>query len=458
MKKDESKKKNDEFLKSCALQVIDMERSLISLLGDDGKDALEDLDELLARIENYDEKKDFDDGKGTLIQRMSIIKPTQQQTLPKKNLSPERAVMFAFKSLKSSIEYFEDEREIFVSKQEKLKQGSIQLKKAFDQNVKELTENYQNVSDERDALQQKCERLQRVDDRLEEVEDERNRLEDQVQNFEEMIAELESEKEILQLESIAANEAQNSNGVELRESSSNDDSYFGGIDAAMLHNQIESLEAQNTELNIQCDQHKATISSLLKKNKLNMFDTGFGGKANDFKAEENEQRLEELEAEYHKSVAQVKYQERQLEKKEQVAESMDNYIKEDTVKIKALEDAMQAMGAERSNLLSRIQDMEDEMQMLQFKCQAQQDAIVTVKKDSRVLKTFSRLDPGVMSAEQLEALEDDRERLTARCSSLEAQIQILEKELKDQNSVLGHMEKFSMTVANERNNLDYQVK
>jgi hypothetical protein len=103
--------------------------------------------------------------------------------------------------------------------------------------------------------------------------------------------------------------------------------------------------------------------------------------------------------------------------------------------------------------------------MLRFTCESQQDAIVTVKKDTGILKKIS-LD---INNESLEEIEDDRERLSLRCSSLEVHIAIFENEIavlesegqeKDRimKDMKNFMKKFTSTVSTDRDHVDSKVK
>jgi chromosome segregation ATPase len=484
MKKDDSKKKNDEFLKSSALRLIELERSLIQSLGAD--DANDELDELKARIENYDGKKDgADDGRGSIIQRMSIVKNTQPQNLPKKNLAPERALNFALKSLHTSIEYFGEERELFISKQEDRKKETEKKEAEWQARIQELEDRLAAANDDRD-LEDRCQRqaeqidsLQTLTDCQEELEgerdtlqEERHKLADQCQNYEAEIIQLESEREALELKCSEMEFARNEEFARTEAQEEEGEEESVGADVGMLENRIEELEAENDTLAKQCEEQAASISLLQKEDKLEKFDKGLKEKAGDFKVEEYRKRLIDLQAEHVKVKGQCRFQQRKIEEMEKRSAAKDNFIRtmqqereRDGIKTTALEDALQMMGAERSRLLSQLQDVEDLNEMLRFKCDSQQDAIVTVKKDTGLLKKIS-LD---INNESLEEIEDDRERLSLRCSSLEVHIAIFENEIavlesegqeKDRimKDMKNFMKKFTSTVSTDRDHVDSKVK
>jgi chromosome segregation ATPase len=478
MKKDDSKKKNDEFLKSSALRLIELERSLIQCLGAD--DANDELDELKARIENYDGKKDgADDGRGSIAQRMSIMKNTQPQVLPKKNLAPDRALNFALKSLHTSIEYFGEERELFISKQEGQKKETEKKEAEWQAKIQELEDHVAAANDDRDDLEDRCQkqaeqidRLQTLTDRQEELEDERDTLQeerdklgDQCQSYETEIMQLESERETLEMKCSGMEHARNEEFArnETQEEGGEEDSV--GADVGMLHNRIEELEAENDILSKQCEDQAASISLLQKEDKLEKFDQGLKEKASDAKVEEYRKRFIDLQAEHVEVKAQCRFQERKIEEMEELSEAKDTFIRtiqqereKDAIKTTALEDALQMMGAERSRLLSEIQDVEDLNQMLRFKCESQQDAIVTVKKDTGILKKISH----EINNESLEEIEDDRERLSLRCSSLEVHIAFFENEIaalqtegQKKDRIIKEMRNFARSASIDRDHVDY---
>eukprot|EP00980_Cylindrotheca_fusiformis_P011642 scaffold2751_cov131-Cylindrotheca_fusiformis.AAC.9 len=442
MRKEDSKKKSDEFLKSSALRVLELERSLIQCLGAD--DANDELNELKARIENYDEKKDAaDDGRGTIMQRMNISKSSPQHGLPKKNLAPERALNFALKSLGSSIEYFEQERDLFITKHEDRKKEMEKNEETWKAKIQELEDRLTAANGDRQELEDRCQRqaeqidsLQTLSDRQEELEDERDklleerdRLAGQCEHYESEMMKLESDRDNLQIK-YSTLEYEMDETQQLQYPVSDDESL--DIDVGMLQNRIEELEAENDFLTIQCKEQAASISLLEKEEKLEKFDKGLQEKADDFKAEEYQRRFADLQAVHTKLKAKCKFQERKIEELESMCQAKDVSVRmmreereRDMAKTTAFENAMREMGEERSRLLSKIQDAEDLNQMLRFKCKAQQDAIISVKQDSGILKQI-RLDIGNGS---LEEIEDDRERLTLRCASLEVHIAMLENEI-----------------------------
>lgn len=476
MKKDDNKRKNDEFLKSSALRVIELERSLIHCLGAD--DANDELDELKARIENYNEKKDgADDGRGSIMQRMSIAKNTQPQVLPKKNLAPERALNFALKSLHSSIEYFEQERDLFMSKHEDSKKAMEKKEEEWQARIQalenrleaanveqdEFQDRFQRQAEQIDSLQKLTDRQEELDDEREKLQEERDNLADRCQNYESEIVQLESERESLEMKcseiEFSMNEAQQQRHQAQEEEEEEDDESLGA-DLGMLQNRVEELEAENDALTKQCEDQTESLASLQTKSKLEKFDEGLKKKADDFKVEEYRKRFFDLQAEHEKLKAQCRYQDRKIEELETLGEAKDNYVgtlkqerERDEIKTSALEDAMRMMGEERSRLLSQIQDVEDMNQMLRFKCKAQQDAIVSVKQDSGILKKIS-VD---INNESLEEIEDDRERLSLRCSSLEVhiamvenEIAVLESESQEKDRIIKDLKTFTNNVSTDK--------
>lgn len=471
IKKEEQIRQLHEFIKGTALNIIELERDLIKTLGAD--DANEELDELKERIEKWDEKTDgADDGRGTIRQRMSIIKSAAPQALPKKNLSPERAIFFALKSLNSSIEFFGEERDLFLSKQEAAKKQLEQKEEEWKQKIAQLEQQVKDANEQRDQLQeqnarhvQQIERLKALNDQYEEFDTEKEALNEKCQSLEAHIAELESEKDALGLKcnqlEFALDAAQNF----VPDRHHDDDDSNDAFDVGMLQNRIEELEKDNNKLAVQVDEQTDTIIKLKKEKRLSKFDDKLQGKADDFKAEEYIKRYDELMTEHTGLKAQCRFQERQIQELEakssakdlamqQMREERENQRENELLKISALEHALQAMGEERSKLLLQIQDIEDERQMLIFKCQAQQDAILAVKEESGLLKE-NDFDPNNATMEEL---CDDRERLALRCTSLEVHISMLENEItvlqsqtlaKDQ--IIKDLEQFTHPVSDEGN-------
>ncbi|CAJ1954512.1 unnamed protein product [Cylindrotheca closterium] len=473
-KKEEQIKQLNEFLKTSALNIIELERTLIQTLGAD--DANEELDELKERIEKWDEKiEGADDGRGTYVQRMSIRKSTSSspQAFPKKNLSPERAINFAIKSLNSSIEFFGEERDLFLSKQEAAKKTIEQKEEEWKQKIAELEQQVKEANEKRGKIEEQneeknkqIERLKALNDQYEEFDEEREQLNEKCQSLEARTTELEAEKETLALKctefEFALDEAQN----RVPDLPQDDDEESNeAFDVGMLQNRIEQLETENNELSVQVDEQTDTIIKLKKEKRLSKFDDKLQGKADDFKVEEYIKRYDDLKAKHTGLQAQCRFQERRIDELEKLSATKDGAmqkLKEDRknerenemMKNKALEDALTAMGDERSRLLLQIQDIEDERQMLIFKCQAQQDAIVAVKKSAGLLKDVD-FDPNNATMEEV---NDDRERLAHRCTSLEVHIGMLENEitvLKSQSlakdQMIKDLEQFTNTVSDEQN-------
>lgn len=471
IKKEEQIRQLNEFIKGTALNIIELERNLIKTLGAD--DANEELDELKERIEKWDEKVDADDGRGSIRQRMSIVKSAAPQQLPKKNLAPERAIFFAMKSLNSSIEYFGEERDLFLSKQEAATKTIGQKEEEWKQKTAELEQKVKEANEERDEIQEEnkrkdfqIERLKGLNDQYEEFDTERENLNEKCQSLEAQNHGLEHEKELLAIKctelEFALDEAQNRvpDLPQFDEEESNE-----AFDVGMLQNRIEELEKDNNKLSVQVDEQIDTIVKMKKEKRLSKFDDKLQGKADDFKAEEYIKKYEELQSEHAGLKAQCRFQERRINELEQqlvhkdaaiqrLRDDRENERENESIKNQALEDALQAMGDERSRLLLQLQDIEDERQMLVFKCQAQQDAIVAVKEESGLLKQVD-FDPNNATMEEV---NDDRERLAHRCTSLEIHIGMLENEytvLKSQSlakdQIIKDLEQFTNTVSDEQN-------
>ena len=434
--RDELKKKNEELLeqlKSAALQVVEHERRLIQCVNQ-AEDVASDLDELQARIENYDEKEE--DKRPSLMERMTSVRSqissnnihnsSYQQQQPKKNLPPEKAIAFAFKSLGCSIEYFEDERELLMSKLDTIKDEREKEKAEYESKIKEMEENISSLQDERETLNEMVEtqeadviRLQDVGDHVEEIEGERDALEEKCQGYQDEISILKSRSEEY--------EQQDSRRAEEDARRLEEDKEFND-QMSCLQSQVDESEEEKDALVKQCETQATIIANLKKGNKVNRFDEKFAEKANDFKALETQARLDDLQSDHNKLNAQLTFLERKNEELEQVRDSLQHLVKESkeehnhlTTKIEGLEHALIIMAEESSGLKIQIQDLEDVKQMLEFKCQAQQDAIVSVKSGGS--KEFCEI-------------EDERERLAAKCTSLESRLLMMQVELAsktDQN-------------------------
>lgn len=474
----------NELVKSYALRVVELERNLIKTL--DAEDTMEELNNLQSRIENYDERKDgADDGRGSVLQRLSVTKklsPSSQHT--KKNLPPEKAMLFALKSLSDSIDYFGEERELFMSKlasKEKLvndKQEEWALEK------EQLMAQLEELTEKKCALEEKCERHETVmeilENRIEKFEEERDSLNEELRQDDDSqkitttgliddSIEIEGEHSVLS----------NDESIEQDEASQGDDSQTMGtgllddsieivyapqkskiemlekllleiererdaltdkchgyeatilaleaksesaiceedVDAAyeeveMLQHQMDTLQTENETLSKECQQYKTTIAALLKQDK-----------ASDFKEEELRGRLSDLELDLNKEKNLIEVQDRKMKDiinqstaKDKLVHQLQEEVEHHLIKINAFEDAFQAMGHERSTLIAKIQDLEDLNQMLEFKCDSQRDAIITIKRENSMVTVKA---------------ENDQERLSARCASLKKQCERLENQLHE---------------------------
>lgn len=413
-------------------------------------------------------------------------------SLGKKPLSPERAVDFALKSLQGTIGYFENEREILVSKSQTAQKEKQEQEVLYNSSVSDSTMRVEMLQQEINNWKDKCrmqqeemERIQEYKDQIESLEGERDALQAERQSYVDEIAFLSKQKDLwaqrrkdsyksafnssssspssssadhspmrgwaggrfsTALSPIRGDDVESSFDVaiaaaadaahERRNDNVNDDD-DGREDALVLEEMqswIEELKEEKERLMEQCAAQQTTINQLKQDTKIKRFDARFEERANDVQIAETRARRQELEMAHAALLFKQQNQEDQIR-------TLTNENQQKAQKIESLRQELEQLQTKSLSLedaVAMISEKEADLKRQIRDLQDEKDLLqIKCKSQGDAFVVVQRdstkkdQDLGIAMRDmvlRMEHLEDEKERLMAKCKSQEHSILILTEE------------------------------
>jgi chromosome segregation ATPase len=427
--------KLQEFIKSSALLVIE-DISLVQIV--QSKDAMEDIEGLRERIEMADSLDDEvpANRRSALTRKLSYFRssmrsPSDSEGSPrsvltkKAKLTPEEALSFAITSMRGSVQGFENSRDVLAYKMERLEAESKAKEERLTKELEDYKKLCEELQNERNTLS--FSRREHLED-METLQS----LKDQVESLEGATDALEQECEAKQNEIhfLMTKELENKRRTFEQEQEQEIEDDFSSFSL------LEEIKEERDALENQCQEQEKIIAELKKSQAGRFFRGRFDAtqaveQANNWRHEETKVKFQELQDAYLKLQTLSNDQKDTIQKLEcrnatlrTEAEEFMLELEQGNTKCQSLSKAVVLFSEQEEELRQRIHNLEEVQQCMRVnKTQAESIAVLLRltenQKDAETTAAWGRM------TSKLDALEDDNERLSAKCACLEHSFETL---------------------------------